>query len=89
MAGRLGAAGDTNASGDEQKKLDVLANDIFCAAGVTGTRCCGISDTQGRAMCLVAQQRWCCSVTLLLLDMTSWNWQLPLTWLLSLACLLP
>lgn len=32
VAGRLGMAGDTNASGDEQKKLDVLANDIFCAA---------------------------------------------------------
>lgn len=32
-AGMLGKADNVNASGDEQKKLDVLANDIFCAAG--------------------------------------------------------
>ena len=31
--GLLGKAENINASGDEQKKLDVLANDIFCAAG--------------------------------------------------------
>lgn len=30
--GYLGLAGDANASGDEQKKLDIIANDVFCAA---------------------------------------------------------
>jgi len=32
LANNLGVAGDTNASGDEQKKLDVIANDVFCRA---------------------------------------------------------
>lgn len=31
-AGMLGMVGAENASGDEQKKLDIVANDIFCAA---------------------------------------------------------
>ena len=30
--GMLGAQGNANASGDDQKKLDVIANDVFCAA---------------------------------------------------------
>jgi len=37
IAGNTGAAGGSNASGDEQKKLDVIANDVF----VETLRACG------------------------------------------------
>eukprot|EP00658_Telonema_sp_P-2_P042326 TRINITY_DN3037_c0_g2_i1.p1 TRINITY_DN3037_c0_g2~~TRINITY_DN3037_c0_g2_i1.p1 ORF type:complete len:359 (+),score=94.94 TRINITY_DN3037_c0_g2_i1:167-1243(+) len=39
IAGLLGQAGDQNASGDDQKKLDVLSNDIFVNALMNSGTC--------------------------------------------------
>lgn len=43
----VGLAGESNASGDEQKKLDVIANDVFCQA---------VSDS-GRTALLVSEEQ--------------------------------
>ena len=51
MAGNLGMAGSENVQGEEQKKLDVLANDIFMHmnaqsgnyAGMASRRCGSIT----------------------------------------------
>ncbi|MFN5629083.1 MAG: class 1 fructose-bisphosphatase [Bacteroidota bacterium] len=42
----LGAAGDTNIQGEEQKKLDVFANEQFIAALKAGGECCAIASEE-------------------------------------------
>jgi len=42
----LGAAGDTNVQGEEQKKLDVFANEQFIAALKAGGECCAIASEE-------------------------------------------
>lgn len=39
IANLFGMAGDQNSSGDDQKKLDVLSNDIFVSALVNSGAC--------------------------------------------------
>jgi len=42
----LGAVGNTNVQGEEQKKLDVFANEQFIAALSSGGECCGIASEE-------------------------------------------
>lgn len=42
----LGAAGETNVQGEEQKKLDVFANEQFVAALKAGGECCAIASEE-------------------------------------------
>ena len=42
----LGAAGETNIQGEEQKKLDVFANEQFIAALQAGGECCAIASEE-------------------------------------------
>lgn len=42
----IGEAGDTNVQGEEQKKLDVYANDQFIAALRSCGECCGIASEE-------------------------------------------
>jgi len=42
IAGLTGLADSTNESGDEQKKLDIISNDIFCDAMKDTSRCAAI-----------------------------------------------
>lgn len=49
----LGAAGDTNIQGEEQKKLDVFANDQFIAALKAGGECCAIASEENDDIILI------------------------------------
>lgn len=42
----LGSAGNVNVQGEEQKKLDVVANDLFIKALTTGGECCAIGSEE-------------------------------------------
>lgn len=42
----LGEYGNTNVQGEDQKKLDVIANDAFVAALKAGQKCCGIASEE-------------------------------------------
>ena len=44
----LGEAGDINVQGEEQKKLDVFANDQFIAALRSSGECCGIASEENQ-----------------------------------------
>ena len=46
LADILGKVGSTNVQGEEQKKLDVYANDQFIAALTTGGECCVIASEE-------------------------------------------
>ena len=41
-----GAMGGTNSTGDEQKKLDVYANDMFLSALRVSGQCCGVATEE-------------------------------------------
>lgn len=42
----LGEFGNTNVQGEDQKKLDVIANDAFVSALKAGQKCCGIASEE-------------------------------------------
>jgi len=42
----LGDFGNTNVQGEDQKKLDVIANDAFVSALQSGQKCCGIASEE-------------------------------------------
>lgn len=49
----LGAAGETNIQGEEQKKLDVFANEQFIAALKAGGECCAIASEENDEIILI------------------------------------
>ena len=50
IANLLGAYGEQNSSGDDQKKLDVLSNDIFVNALLKSGSCCVLA-LDGSGIC--------------------------------------
>lgn len=46
LADILGEMGSTNIQGEDQKKLDVLANDLFIRALRAGEKCCGVASEE-------------------------------------------
>lgn len=46
----LGAVGETNVQGEEQKKLDVFANEQFISALSSGGECCGIASEENESI---------------------------------------
>jgi fructose-1,6-bisphosphatase I len=49
----LGAAGDTNVQGEEQKKLDVYANEQFIRALQVGGECCAIASEENEDIIII------------------------------------
>jgi len=56
MANILGSTGITNVQGEEQKKLDVYANEQFIAALRVGGECCGIASEENEDIILVQNE---------------------------------
>lgn len=50
LASILGVAGQTNVQGEEQKKLDVFANEHFIKALRDGGQCCAIASEENEAL---------------------------------------
>lgn len=48
LADIIGEAGSTNVQGEEQKKLDVFANDQFIAACRNSGECCGVASEENQ-----------------------------------------
>jgi len=46
LADILGEMGSTNVQGEDQKKLDVIANDLFIRALRAGEKCCGVASEE-------------------------------------------
>ncbi|MGO1250229.1 MAG: class 1 fructose-bisphosphatase, partial [Psychrobacter sp.] len=46
LADILGEAGNQNVQGEEQKKLDVLANDLLLDALATNSHCAGVASEE-------------------------------------------
>ena len=51
IANLVGMAGDQNSSGDDQKKLDVLSNDIFVNALLKSGSCCVLVSEEHEEPC--------------------------------------
>jgi len=56
IAGLFGLHGESNSSGDEQKKLDVLSNDIFVNALVKSGSCCVLVSEENEEPIIVPEQ---------------------------------
>jgi len=56
IANLFGMAGDQNSSGDDQKKLDVLSNDIFINALVKSGSCCVLVSEENEEPIIVPEQ---------------------------------
>lgn len=46
LADILGEMGSTNVQGEDQKKLDVIANDLFIRSLRAGEKCCGVASEE-------------------------------------------
>lgn len=56
LANILGASGTTNVQGEEQKRLDVYANEQFISALTVGGECCGIASEENEEIILVQNE---------------------------------
>merc|ERR1711927_103903 len=56
IANLFGMAGDQNSSGDDQKKLDVLSNDIFVNALLKSGSCCVLVSEENEEPILVPEK---------------------------------
>lgn len=56
IAGLFGLHGESNSSGDEQKKLDVLSNDIFINALVKSGSCCVLVSEENDEPIIVPEE---------------------------------
>jgi len=56
IANLFGMAGDQNSSGDDQKKLDVLSNDIFINALVKSGSCCVLVSEENEEPIIVPEE---------------------------------
>jgi len=57
IAGLFGMAGEQNSSGDDQKKLDVLSNDIFVAALVNSGACAVLVSEENEEPIIVPEDK--------------------------------
>lgn len=57
IAGLFGMAGEQNSSGDDQKKLDVLSNDIFISALVNSGACAVLVSEENEDPIIVPQEK--------------------------------
>nr|ACJ85413.1 unknown [Medicago truncatula] len=58
LAKLIGLAGETNVQGEEQKKLDVLSNEVFCKALISsGRTCILVSEEDEDAIFVEPKQR--------------------------------
>ena len=57
IAGLFGVAGEQNASGDEQKKLDVLSNDIFVNALINSGACAVLVSEENDEPIIVPKEK--------------------------------
>merc|ERR1719284_1827802 len=57
IAGLFGMAGDQNSSGDDQKKLDVLSNDIFVNALVNSGACAVLVSEENEEPIIVPEEQ--------------------------------
>lgn len=57
IAGLYGMAGETNATGDDQKKLDVLSNDIFVSALLNSGACAVLVSEENEEPIIVPQDK--------------------------------
>merc|ERR1719326_770081 len=57
IADLFGLAGEQNASGDDQKKLDVLSNDIFVDALANSGTCCVLVSEENDEPIIVPQEK--------------------------------
>merc|ERR1712070_1090385 len=56
IAGLFGLHGEQNSSGDDQKKLDVLSNDIFINALVKSGSCCVLVSEENEEPIIVPEE---------------------------------
>ena len=56
IANLFGMAGDQNSSGDDQKKLDVLSNDIFINALLKSHACCVLVSEENEEPIIVPEE---------------------------------
>jgi fructose-1,6-bisphosphatase I len=57
IANLFGLAGEVNSTGDDQKKLDVLSNDIFIDALVNSGACCALVSEENEEPIFVPQDK--------------------------------
>ncbi len=56
LANILGSSGNTNVQGEEQKRLDVYANEQFISALQVGGECCGIASEENEDILIIQNE---------------------------------